>query len=112
LKGKTPGAHHLALDADDFGNVIAGERLDVSAVSHLRIGHDGCRIRIDEHDFVALLPQSLARLGAGVVKFAGLSDDDRAGTNDKNFVDISSLGHRFQSARKLTVCVRMSKHFT
>ena len=61
------------------------QRLDISDVGGLGIGHDRRRIRIDQHDLIAFLPQRLAGLRAGVIKFAGLSDDDWAGANDQNF---------------------------
>ncbi len=39
--------------------------------------------------------QRLAGLGAGVVEFAGLADDDRAGADDHDGFDVGALGHRF-----------------
>ena len=54
------------------------ERLDVGLVGHDRVGHDGGRVGVHEHDLVAELAQRLAGLRAGVVELAGLADDDRA----------------------------------
>ena len=45
-------------------------------------------LRVDQNDFVPLFAQCLARLGAGIVELAGLTDDDRARANNKNTVDI------------------------
>jgi hypothetical protein len=32
-------------------------------------------------------------LGAGVIEFAGLPDDDRPGADDQNLFDVSALWH-------------------
>ena len=37
--------------------------------------------------------QSLAGLGPGIVELAGLSDDDRAGADDQNAVDVRASRH-------------------
>ena len=63
---------------DDLRHDLPFQRLDVGPVGHVRIGHDRRGIRIHQDDFVALLAQRLAGLRAGVVKLAGLADDDRA----------------------------------
>ena len=56
------------------------------------IGHDGGRIGIDQHDLVAQFSQGLAGLGAGIVEFTGLADDDGTGTDDHNFWMSSRFG--------------------
>ncbi len=81
------------LGGDDGFEIFLGERLDVGAVRDFGVGHDRRGIRIDEHDFVALRAQRLAGLRAGVVEFAGLADDDRAGADDQDFLDVSALWH-------------------
>ena len=53
------------------------QRLQVDRVGNLGVGHDRCRIRVDEHDAVAFFAQRPARLNAGVVELGGLADDDR-----------------------------------
>src|SRR6267378_1829057 len=47
---------------NNFLEVFLGQRLDVSAIGQLWIGHDRGRIRVDQDDFVALRPQRLASL--------------------------------------------------
>jgi hypothetical protein len=42
---------------------------------------------------VALLAQRLAGLGAGVVELAGLADDDRAGADDEDALEVGALRH-------------------
>ncbi len=81
------------LDGDDLLHHLPGDRLDVGGVRHLRVGHDGGRIGVHQDDAVALLAQRLAGLRAGVVELAGLADDDRAGADDQDALDVGALGH-------------------
>ncbi len=83
-----------ALFLDDLGDYFRGDRLDVGGVGDLRIGHDGGGVRIDQDDAVALGPQGLAGLDAGVVELAGLADDDGAGADDQDGLDVCTFGHR------------------
>ena len=69
---------------DDFGR----DRLDVGAIRELRIGHDRGRVRVHEHDLVALFLQRLARLHAGIVKLRPLPDHDRTGADEENFPEV------------------------
>ena len=64
------------------------QRLDVGRVGELRVGHDRRRVRVDQDDLVALLAQDLAGLHAGVVELGGLADDDRAGAEEHDLVDV------------------------
>ena len=57
------------------------------------IGHDGGGIGIDQHHPVAFLAQRLAGLGAGIVEFAGLADDDGSRADDQDGMDIGAFGH-------------------
>ena len=50
------------------------------------IGHNRGRIGIHQHDFVPFLPQALTRLGAGIVEFAGLADNNRPGADQQNLM--------------------------
>ncbi|MGH8100661.1 MAG: hypothetical protein ACREIW_05145 [Chthoniobacterales bacterium] len=79
---------------EDFIEIFLGQRLDVRAVSQLRIGHDRCGIGVDEDDFVAFRTQSFAGLCARIVEFARLPYDDGAGADDQDFLDVSALWHR------------------
>ena len=78
---------------DDFLHAFRRDRLDVGAVGELRVGHDGGRIGVDEDDAVAFLLERLAGLGAGIIEFARLADDDRAGADDEDAVNVSAFGH-------------------
>ena len=78
---------------DHLGHHFPGDRLDVGAIGGGRIGHDRRRVAVHQHHFVALLAERFARLGAGVVKLARLADDDRAGTNDQNSMNVVASRH-------------------
>ena len=82
-----------ALFFDDLCHDLGGDRLDIGGVRKAGIGHDGCRVGVDEDDAVAFLFQRLARLSAGIVELAGLTDDNRPCTNDHDRLDVGSLWH-------------------
>ena len=63
---------------DDLGQGFEVERLDVGLVCHHRVGHDGGRVGVHQHDLVAQMPERFARLRPGIVELAGLTDHDRA----------------------------------
>ena len=94
--GEAGAGRHFALDANDLFEIFAGERLDVSAVGELGVGHDGGRVRVGEHHFKAFGLERLAGLGAGVVELGGLADDDGAGAEDEDFRDVSAFGHLYE----------------
>ncbi len=88
------GQNHIrALGFDDLLYRLPGDRLDVGGIGHGRVSHDGGRVGVHQNDPVALLAQRFTGLGAGVVEFAGLADDDRTSANDENAVDIGTLRH-------------------
>ena len=72
---------------------LRGDGLDIGAVGHLRVGHDGGRVGVDQDHLIAFFPQGLAGLGAGIVKLAGLADDDGAGADDQDFLNVGAFGH-------------------
>ena len=72
-------------------DVLPVNRLDVGSIGRLRIGHDRCRIGIDQDDTVALFLQRLTGLGARVIKLTTLTNDNRTGANNKYAVDVSTL---------------------
>ena len=77
-----------------FSTHFGRDGLDVGAVGELRVGHDGGRVGVDEDDAVAFLLEGLAGLRAGIIELARLADDDRAGADDEDGVNVSALGHR------------------
>ncbi len=76
---------------DDLFDPLNIQRFDIGHISCLRVRHDGGRIGIHQHDLVSEIFQSLAGLGAGIVEFTGLTDDDGAGADDHYFMDICSF---------------------
>ena len=74
---------------------VQGQRFNINLVCHCLVGHDGCRVGVDEHNFNALLLQCTASLCAGIVKFGCLSDDNRARTNYEYLFYIASQWHGY-----------------
>ena len=89
------------LALDDLLEHFRRQRLDVGPVGQLRVGHDRRRVAVDQDDLEPLVAQRLARLRAGVVELAGLPDDDRAGADDENALDVGAFGHRSVQASVL-----------
>ena len=82
-----------ALLGDNLLHRLPLNRLDVRRVCHLRIGHNRRRVGIDENDAEALAAQRLARLRAGIIKLAGLADDNRASANNQDGFQVGTFGH-------------------
>ena len=69
------------------------DRLDIRTIREFWIGHDGGRVGIHQHDHIAFLAQCLARLHAGIIKFATLSDYDWTGADQQNFLELVISRH-------------------
>ena len=76
-----------------FSTHSGRDRLDIGPVRELGIGHDRGRVRVDQDDAITLFAQGLAGLGARVIKLARLPDNNRAGANDQDGIDVSALRH-------------------
>ena len=74
-------------------DVFGFDGFHVGVVGEFGVGHDGGRVGVDEGDSHAFFFEYSAGLGAGVVEFAGLADDDGAGADDQDVVDVVTLGH-------------------
>ena len=81
----------LHLDNARHGTPLDG--LDIGGVGHGRVSHDRGRVGVHQDYPVALFPQGLAGLGAGIIEFTGLADDDRARTQNQDALDVSSFRH-------------------
>lgn len=68
----------------DFAHHFPVDRLDVGGIGHFRVGHNGCRVGVDQDDAVTLFAQRLTRLRTRVVKFTGLANNNRASTKDQD----------------------------
>ena len=86
-----------AFTGDDLLDDLGGDGLDISAIGHLRIGHDSGGIAIHQDDLIAFLLQRFTRLRPRVIEFARLADDDGPGAHDENFLDVCPLGHTTDS---------------
>ena len=78
---------------DDLGDDLGRDRLDIGRVGQVGIGHDRRRVGVDEDDAIALLLQRLDRLRPRIVELARLTDNDRAGADDEDGLDVGSFGH-------------------
>ena len=78
---------------DDRFDVFGRDRFDVGRVSKVRIGHNRRRVRIDQNYSHPVSFQNSAGLGARIVELRGLTDNNRSGPDDKDRVDVCSLGH-------------------
>jgi hypothetical protein len=85
---------------DDLLDHLPGDGLDVGRIGRFRVGHDGRRIAVDQDDAVALFAQRLAGLSAGVVELAGLPDDDGAGADDQDALQVLALRHSSSPSSK------------
>ena len=83
----------LGLLSDDPLDERRGDRFDVGVVGELRVGHDRRRVGVDQADLQPLGTKHPAGLGAGVVELAGLPDDDRAGADHQDVVEVSPSRH-------------------
>jgi hypothetical protein len=83
------------LFGNDVFQYLPGNRLDISDIGHIRVGHDGRWIGIDQNDLETFFAQRFTRLSTGIVELTSLTDDDRTGTNDKNAMDVCTLRHFF-----------------
>ncbi len=79
---------------DDLGDHVRRDRLDIGGVGELRVGHDRGRVRIHQHDPVALVLERLAGLRARIVELARLADHDRPGAYDEDGLYVSAFRHR------------------
>ena len=83
---------------DDFFHSLPGDRLNIGHVRRFRIGHDGRGVAVDQNGSISLCFQGFARLGTGIIKLAGLANDDGASANDQNAFYVSTFGHELLSA--------------
>ena len=85
--------HFLQFAHDDFFHCFGRDRFDISAVGELRVGHNGGRVGVHQDDTVALFLEGFAGLRAGIIEFARLADDDRAGADDQDGVNVGAFRH-------------------
>ena len=89
-----------ALDLDHPGHHLGGERLDVGAIGHVRIGHDRSGVGVHQHHLKAFGPQGFTGLGAGIVEFTGLADHDRTRPQQQDATQVRAAGHGGSLAKR------------
>ena len=88
------GQHGVRLfKIEDPLHDFEGHGLNVNMVGHIRVGHDGSGVGVEQDRFNALCFQRAARLRAGVIELSGLTDDDGAGADDQYLFDSGVLRH-------------------
>ena len=74
---------------------VLRQRLNVGAVRHLRVGHDGGRVGVGQHHLIAFGLERLAGLRAGVIELRRLANDDGPGADDQDLRDVIAAWHLF-----------------
>ena len=82
-----------AFFGDDQFHHFWRDRLHISGVGQIGVGHDGGRVGIDQNDPVALFLQRLTGLHARIVKFTGLPDHNGACPDDQNGFQVCAFRH-------------------
>lgn len=83
----------LLLLSQDLFNVFRFNWLYVCVVGKLGVGHNCCRVGVHQGYAEAFFAENSAGLCTGIVELAGLTDDDWAGTDNQNVVNICALRH-------------------
>ena len=86
-QGSQQGVRTLA-----FNNVFQkfyANRLNINTVGNMHVGHDGCRVGVNQYNLQAFFLQGTAGLGAGIVELSSLTDDNGAGTDNEHLFNIS-----------------------
>ncbi len=78
---------------DDFFKAWNGQWFKIDLISNLVVRHNSCRVRVDKDNGVALFAKTKAGLTAGIVKFSGLANNDRARSNNQYGFNIFSFWH-------------------
>ena len=79
--------------ADDLGRVFQRERLHIHLVRDVGVRHDGGGVGIEQDHRVPLFLERHAGLRARIIEFRRLADDDGAGTDDQDFLNVRALRH-------------------
>ena len=78
---------------NDFFNGLPRDGFNVGDVCRGRVGHDGGRVAVDQNNLVAFFAQGFAGLHAGIIKLAGLSNNDGPRANDQDAFNIGTFWH-------------------
>ena len=78
---------------DNSFHRFLGQRLQIDLIGQGAVGHDRCRVGIDQHHIDSGLLQNTAGLCARIVKFCRLSDHNGTGADDHYFFYILIQRH-------------------
>ncbi len=78
---------------NDLGNNFRSDRFDISRICQIRIGHDRCRIGVDEDYAIAFLFERLTSLRARIIELACLADNNGARADNQDRFDICTFRH-------------------
>ena len=98
-----------ALGLDDARHRRRSNRLDIGGVCHLRVGHDGRRVGVDQDHPVPLCLQRLAGLCPGIVELAGLTNNDRAGADYEDGADVVAARHPYPFRSSMSAVKRSNR---
>ena len=94
---------------DDLGHAGDVEGLNIHVVGDVLVGHDGGGVGVDQHHLHALFLQGVAGLGARVVEFGGLADDDGAGAQHQHLLDLRVFRH-YQAPPSILLTKRSNRY--
>src|SRR5699024_3741960 len=83
---------------EDLLDHLRCDRFDVGCVGDLRVGHDRCRVGVDQDDPETLGLEDTAGLGARVVELGGLPDHDRPGADHQDGRKVTTARHALFSS--------------
>ena len=81
------------LPFNNLGDGLRRNWFDIGSVGHVRISHDSGGVAVDQHHLITFFLQCLACLGAGIIKFTALADDDGTCADDQDFMNVCAFGH-------------------
>ena len=80
---------------DDTFDALRGQRFEINFIRKRLVRHDRGGVGVAEHHVDPRVFQYAAGLCPRIIELRGLTDDDRAGTYNKNFFDVASFRHLF-----------------
>ena len=78
---------------DDFLYTGNGHRFNINLICHCLVGHNGCRVGVNQNNLQTFFPQRTACLCACIVKFCCLTDDNRTGAKYHYLMNILTQRH-------------------
>jgi len=94
LAASLDAPHFLDFPGDDLLEAFGGDGFEVGAVGKFGVGHDGGRVGVHQDNAVALFLEGFTGLRARIIELTRLPDDDRAGADDQDRMDIRALRHK------------------